>query len=58
MLCAGLSLSSCVTTQIDSYCQMYQQIVVQKGDGVITANSNVKKRILVNEQIYRSQCLK
>ena len=60
LLCAGLSLSSCVTTQgmADSYCQLYQQIVVQKGDGVIKAPPAVKKRILANEQIYRTVCKK
>ena len=55
-LCAILSLNNCVTVPTDSYCQLYNPIVVQKGDGAITAKAAVKKRILANEQIYRSQC--
>lgn len=70
-VCAGLSLSSCVNkdgvwqfqataqpTVVDSYCQVYQPVVVEKGDGSITAKTNVKKRILANELTYREQCAK
>lgn len=58
MVCAGLSLSSCVHAPppVDSFCQIYNPVVVQKGDGSITATSGVKKRILANELTYRDQC--
>ena len=54
----GLSLSNCATLTTDSYCQVYNPVVVNKGDGSITAKTAVKKRILANEQTYRSQCPK
>ncbi|MBR1230192.1 hypothetical protein JQ600_35445 [Bradyrhizobium sp. AUGA SZCCT0176] len=43
---------------MDSYCQVYNPVVVQKGDGSITATPGVKKRILANELTYRDQCKK
>ena len=58
LLCAGLSLSSCAarTSPVDSFCQVYNPVVIAKGDGAITAKSGVKKRILANELTYRDQC--
>jgi hypothetical protein len=60
MVCAGLSLSSCAHAPppTDSFCQIYNRVVLQKGDGAITATSGVKKRILANELTYRDQCVK
>ena len=58
LLCVALSLANCAakTVPIDSYCQVYNPVVLQKGDGAITATSGVKKRILANELTYRDQC--
>ncbi len=53
---AALSPSSCTPEQIDSFCQIYNQVIVQKGDGAITATPEVKRRLLANELTYRSQC--
>lgn len=55
---AVLSLGSCVhaPVPVDSFCQIYNQVVVQKGDGAINATPGVKKRILANELTYREQC--
>ncbi len=55
LVCAGLSLSSCApkAVPVDSYCLMYNPVVVEKGDGAITAKPAVKKRILANELNYR-----
>lgn len=54
----GLSLSSCATASVvDSFCRVYNPIVVKKGDGAITAKSDVKKRILANELTYKDQCI-
>ena len=53
----ALSLSSCTPEQIDSFCQVYNQVIVQKGDGKIVASSEVKKRLLANELTYRDQCM-
>jgi hypothetical protein len=55
--CAILSLSNCVTTTpVDSYCQLYNKVVLAVGDGKITAPDAVKRRILANELTYRDQC--
>lgn len=54
----ALSPSSCTPEQIDSFCHVYNQVVLQKGDGTIVASSGVKKRLLANELIYRQQCMK
>jgi len=68
MLIAGsviLSLSNCAQLGLpnpfqpvvtDSFCQVYNKIIVAKGDGTITATTGVKKRILANELTYRDQC--
>jgi hypothetical protein len=56
LLCVTLSLSNCTTAPVDSFCSLYSQVVVAKGDGVISAPLAVKKRILTNEQLYREQC--
>lgn len=57
---AALSLASCahVSPPADSYCSVYVPVVVQKGDGAISATSGVKRRILANELTYRDQCKK
>jgi hypothetical protein len=52
----ALSPSSCTPEQLDSFCQLYNQVVLQKGDGSITASPGVKRRLLANETIYRTQC--
>lgn len=56
LLSVTLSPSSCTPEQIDSFCQVYNQVILQKGDGTIVATSGVKKRLLANELIYRQQC--
>lgn len=58
LVCAALSLSSCAHAPppTDSFCQIYNRVVVAKGDGAITATMDVKKRILANELTYRDQC--
>ncbi len=57
MACAALSLSNCATPLVtDSYCSVYQPIVVAKGDGKIVASEGVKRRLLANELTYRAQC--
>jgi hypothetical protein len=56
-----LTLPGCATklqVPIDSYCQVYNQVVVSKGDGQISAPLAVKKRILANELTYRQECKK
>jgi NAD(P)H-hydrate repair Nnr-like enzyme with NAD(P)H-hydrate dehydratase domain len=52
----ALSPSSCTPEQIDSFCQVYNKVIVQKGDGTIVASPGVKKRLLANELLYREQC--
>lgn len=58
MLCGVLSLTNCAhqAPPVDSFCQVYNQVVIAKGDGVIAAASGVKKRILANELTFREQC--
>lgn len=55
-LCAALSLGSCQTTQVDSFCQLYNQVIIAKGDGSITATASVKRKLLANELTYRQLC--
>ena len=61
-VCAILSLNSlamCAHVEtVDSFCQLYGPVIVNKGDGAITARRAVKARILVNEQFYRQACVK
>lgn len=56
--CGILSLALLKTCDdpVDSYCVVYNQVIVEKGDGTIVATSGVKKRLLANELTYRSQC--
>lgn len=61
LLLLGLSLSSCALFQpppptIDGYCQRYNKVILEKGDGKITASSGVKRRLLANELTYEEQC--
>lgn len=58
LACAALSLSSCVHAPppVDSFCQIYNRVVLQKGDGSISATPGVKRRILANELTYKDQC--
>lgn len=48
--------SSCTPEQVDSFCQLYTKVVVAKGDEQIKAPLAVKKRLLVNEQLYHAVC--
>lgn len=54
----GLSLSSCTQSEIDSFCVLYQKVIVEKGDSKIVAPIGVKKRLLMNEQFYVDNCPK
>lgn len=61
MPCVILSLSNCTTmfgtrTTTDSFCKVYDPVVVNKGDGSIAAPPAVQRRILGNEQTYRGLC--
>ncbi len=49
--------SQCTPEQIDSFCQLYTRVVIAKGDDQIKAPLIVKKRLLTNELLYRSQCM-
>lgn len=56
-----LLLPACATklpVPIDSYCQVYNPVVVEKGDGAISAPLGVKRRIFANELTYRQECKK
>lgn len=56
--CAGMPNPFAPVQVVDSFCQVYNKVVVEKGDGSITAKTDVKKRILANELTYKSQCSK
>jgi len=60
LLCAGLSLSSCTLFRppppVDGYCERYNKVIVEKGDGNIKASLGVKRRLLANELTYEDQC--
>lgn len=57
LLFAASNPSSCTPEQIDSFCQVYNRVILQKGDGTITASSGVKRRLLANELTYKQLCL-
>jgi len=48
-------LGSCAPEQVDSFCQVYNKVIVQKGTKIV-APLDVKKRLLANELFYREQC--
>jgi hypothetical protein len=52
----ALNPSSCTPEEIDSFCQVYQRVVLEKGDGKIVASDGVKRRLLANELFYKEQC--
>ena len=49
-------LSACAhaPVPVDSYCELYTKVVVAKGDSNIQATSGVKRRLLLNEKLYRT----
>ena len=53
-------LSKCSEEELrlaaDSYCSTYMKVIRAKGEGAITAKSEVKKRILANEITFRQLC--
>lgn len=49
------SLNSCSPEQIDSFCQVYNKVIIQKGTKIV-APPDVKKRLLANELTYRKVC--
>lgn len=48
--------SQCTPEQIDSFCKLYSKVIVEKGDSKIAAPVGVKRRLLANELLYKSQC--
>lgn len=50
-----VSLASCTPQQVDSFCQLYNKVIVQKGTKIV-APLDVKRRLLANELLYREQC--
>jgi hypothetical protein len=51
-----LAPKSCTPEEIDSYCALYTKVIVKQGDEQIKASLDVKKRLLVNEQLYHQVC--
>lgn len=57
--CVGLIVMKCFTGEappVDSFCQLYDPVIVAKGDANITASLEVRKRLLANELKYRKFC--
>lgn len=52
----ALSPNSCTPEQIDSFCVIYNKVIVEKGDSKIVAPIGVKKRLLENELFYKQNC--
>jgi hypothetical protein len=53
----ALSPGSCTPQEVDSFCLVYNQVILQKGDGSISATTGVKRRLLANELTYRQLCM-
>lgn len=56
LLLGTLNPSSCTQEEVDSFCLVYNKVIVEKGDGRIIASEGVKKRLLENEQFYVQNC--
>lgn len=60
--CVSLSLvavvNQCTPEQIDSFCFVYNKVIVEKGDSAIKAPLSVKQRLLANEKFYVENCPK
>jgi hypothetical protein len=58
--CVGILLMYCFPPSapepIEDFCIHYQRVVIAKGDGKITANDDVKRRIIMNERKYQQFC--
>lgn len=59
-VCLGILLMYCFPVSggvtVDSFCTVYQRVVVAKGEGKIVASDAVKRRIIANELLYRQTC--
>lgn len=51
------SFTSCTPEQVDSFCQVYNKVIIQKGTKIV-APRDVRERLLANELFYRQQCVK
>jgi hypothetical protein len=58
LLLAAVNPEACTPEQVDSFCQLYTRVVVNKGDEQIKAPLVVKQRLLVNERFYKQNCPK
>lgn len=60
MLCVGLLFAYCfsppVSTSTDSFCAVYERVIIENGDGTINARPAVKRRLAANEVKYRCLC--
>lgn len=56
LLVAAINPEQCTPEQIDSFCTLYTRVVIKKGDEQIQAPLDVKKRLLVNEKLYKKAC--
>ena len=59
MMCVGILFTYCFVatpSSIQDYCQLYQPTIIAKGEGSISAQSTVKRRILANELTYKKLC--
>lgn len=50
------SPEQCTPEQIDSFCELYTRVIINKGDEQIKASIAVKKRLLVNETLFHRVC--
>lgn len=48
----------CTPQEIDSFCTLYNKVIVEKGDSRIIASDGVKRRLLENEKFYVENCQK
>jgi hypothetical protein len=56
ILLLAASPSQCTPEQVDSFCALYTRVVIKKGDEQIQASLAVKKRLLVNEKLFKQAC--
>lgn len=46
---------SCTPEEVDSFCQVYNKVVLVKGTKIV-APLDVKRRLLANELFYKENC--
>ena len=59
IICVGILVTYCFVEKpipTDSFCLLYDKVIVEQGDSKISAPLAVKKRLLANELKFKRLC--